>query len=223
MKKLMREIKEELLTVLKGKTLDVLVPPILFAILSGRLDLIYTVAIAFLASFFFTVYRIIKGANFFYALGGMGGVAIATALALISANASSYFIPDIIGSTVLIITTIVSIILKRPIAAWVSHIVRGWEKAWFFRDDVRPAYSEVSIFWGVMLTIRLALEIVLYLRGNAQTLAWANVVLGVPATVIVLVITYIYGIWRLHTMKGPGVEEFRRGDKPPYKGQTRGF
>lgn len=223
MKKLMHDIKEELLTVLKGKTLDVLVPPILFAVLSGRVDLVYTVGIAFLASLFFTLYRIFKGANFYYALGGMGGVGVATALALISANASSYFIPDIIGSTLLIITTIVSIILKRPIAAWVSHIVRGWEKAWFFRDDVRPAYSEVSIFWGVMITIRLSLEIYLFLFGDTQTLAWANVVLGVPATVIVLIITYIYGIWRLHTMKGPGIEEYRRGDEPPYKGQTRGF
>ena len=223
MKRLIREIKEELLTVLKGKTLDVLVPPILFAILNGRVDLIYSVGIAFLASLFFTVYRILKGANFFYALGGMGGVGVATALALISANASSYFIPDIIGSTLLIITTIVSNILKRPIAAWVSHIVRGWEKQWFFREDVRPAYSEVSIFWGVMLTIRLALEIYLYVQGDPQTLAWTNVVLGVPATVIVLVITYIYGIWRLHTMKGPGIDEYRRGDKPPYRGQTRGF
>lgn len=223
MKKLIKDIKEELLIVLKGKTLDVLVPPILFAILSGRFDLVITVGVSFFASIVFTVYRIVRGSNFFYALGGLAGVLVATSLALINANASSYFIPDIIGSSVLIIVTIASIVLKRPIAAWVSHIVRGWEKDWFFREDVRPAYTEVSIFWGVMISIRLTLEIILYLRGDAQTLAWANVILGVPATVGVLVITYIYGIWRLHTLNGPGIEEYRQGVNPPFKGQTRGF
>jgi|AntRauTorckE6833_2_1112554.scaffolds.fasta_scaffold65359_2 hypothetical protein len=223
MKKLMHEVFEELMTVLKGKTLDVLIPPILFAVLSGRFELITTVSVSFLASFLFMVYRMLRGANFYYALVGLGGVIIATGLALISANASSYFIPDIIGSIALIIATSISIVLKRPIAAWVSHIVRGWEKAWFFRDDVRPAYSEVSIFWGTMLSIRLTLEIILFLSGDAQTLAWANVFLGIPATVLVLVVTYIYGIWRLHTLKGPGVEEYRTNKLPPYKGQTRGF
>jgi len=63
----------------------------------------------------------------------------------------------------------------------------------------------------------------LFRRGDAAQLAWANTLLGWPVTILVLVISYIYGIWRLRKLGGPGVEEFTEGADPPWKGQTRGF
>jgi hypothetical protein len=38
-----------------------------------------------------------------------------------------------------------------------------------------------------------------------------------------LVISYIYGTWRLKYLRGPSVEEFRAGAEPPWTGQRRGF
>jgi hypothetical protein len=40
---------------------------------------------------------------------------------------------------------------------------------------------------------------------------------------MVLVASYIYGIWRLRQLGGPGVEEYKEDKKPPWKGQSRGF
>ncbi|MFW5894400.1 MAG: DUF3159 domain-containing protein [Bacillota bacterium] len=223
MKKLAHEIYQELRTVLKGKTLDVLIPPIAFAVLNGRVSLLIAAGTASLLALLLGLHRYRQGTVIYYALGGFVGVLIASAFALLQDNASDFFIPDIVGSVLFIVTAIVSLVFRRPMAAWVSHIVRGWTKEWFWRDDVRPAYSEVTVFWAVMVSIRLAVEVYLYLYADAEALAVWNVFLGLPATVAVLIVTYIYGMFRLHTLKGPGIEEYDRGDTPPYKGQTRGF
>ncbi|MFP4077569.1 MAG: DUF3159 domain-containing protein [Candidatus Izemoplasmataceae bacterium] len=223
MKKLVNEIFDELRTVLKGKTLDVLIPPIAFAILNGQFSLWVATGTASLLALLLGLHRYRQGTVIYYALGGFIGVLVASAFALLQDNASDFFIPDIVGSALFIVTAIVSLVFRRPMAAWVSHIVRGWTKEWFWRDDVRPAYSEVTIFWAVMVSIRLAVEVYLYLYADASALAVWNIFLGLPATIAVLIVTYIYGIFRLHTLRGPGIEEYDRGDEPPYKGQTRGF
>jgi len=77
--------------------------------------------------------------------------------------------------------------------------------------------------WAFFFAIRLGLQILLFQRGTASQLAWANTLLGWPVTIIVLVISYIYGIWRLRSLTGPGVDEFQEGKDPPWEGQTRGF
>jgi hypothetical protein len=47
--------------------------------------------------------------------------------------------------------------------------------------------------------------------------------LGWHFTVILLVISYLYGLWRLSQLKGPSIEEFKAGKQPPWQGQKRGF
>ena len=69
----------------------------------------------------------------------------------------------------------------------------------------------------------MGLQFLLFQRGHASTLAWANTLLGWPVTIIVLVISYVYGLWRLHRLGGPGVDEFVGGVEPPWKAQTKGF
>ena len=44
-----------------------------------------------------------------------------------------------------------------------------------------------------------------------------------PATMILLIVSYLYGTWRLRNLGGPSVEEFKSGTEPPWEGQQRGF
>jgi len=50
-----------------------------------------------------------------------------------------------------------------------------------------------------------------------------NLISGWPATILLLVISYIYGQNRLEALRGPSVEEFKKGTPPPWNGQQRGF
>jgi hypothetical protein len=217
------EIGEELKSVLSGRSVDALLPPIVFVIVNAISSLEVAVIAALGLAILLAGWRLFRRQSWYYALGGLLGVGLAAGLALVTRNAASYFLPAIVSSVLLSLVTLVSLFIGKPVAAWLSHLTRGWPLDWFWRDDVKPAYREVSWLWLVLILMRLAAQVILYQRGDTATLAWANVLLGWPVTIAVLVLSYLYGIWRLHKLGGPGVHEFKDGKSPPWEGQTRGF
>jgi hypothetical protein len=219
----LQEIWEELKSVLSGSTIDTVLPPIAFGVVNALFGLTAAVGAAVGLALLLGVLRLIRKQPWQYALAGLLAVGLAAGLALLTRNAASYFIPAIISSAVLLLIALTSIIIGKPLAAWASHLTRGWPLAWFWREDVKPAYMEVTWLWTIFFAIRLVLQIILFQQGAAGGLAWANTLLGWPVTILVLVLSYIYGIWRLHKLGGPGVEEFEAGADAPWKGQTRGF
>ncbi len=218
-----QEILEELKSVLSGKTIDALFPPLVFVISNGLfgLDIAAFTAIGF--ALLMGISRLVRRQTWLYALGGLLGVALASGLAYLTRSAAGYFIPAIAGSALLVLLTAVSLIIDKPIAAWASHLTRGWPLDWFWRNDIKPAYREVSWMWVIFFSLRLGVQIILFQAGDAATLAWANTLLGWPVIIIVLIITYVYGLWRLRRLGGPGVEEYIAKKEPPWQGQSRGF
>lgn len=221
--RILREVGEELIQVFRGRSLDVLIPPILFLVLLQWFDLLSALIGSLVLAILLFARRLWMKDNLVYAIGGLIGVLFASLMTYLSDNASNFFLPDIIGTSTLIVATMGSIVAKRPIAAYVSHITRGWDYAWFQREDVRPAYMEVSILWLGFFVIRLTVEVYLYATSTVADLVVANVILGFPLTIGVLVVSYVYGIYRLRRLGGPGVDEFQANATPPYRGQTRGF
>jgi hypothetical protein len=63
----------------------------------------------------------------------------------------------------------------------------------------------------------------LFQGAQAGALAIVNVATGWPLTIVLLALSYIYGLWRLQHLKGPSVEEFKASAAPPWTGQRRGF
>ena len=223
MKKFLYEISQELILVFTGKSMDILLPPIVFLMLHSFFSLSTALIGSLLLSIVFFIIRIKNKSNYFYAMGGLLGVSIAILLAYLNDNAANFFLPDIIGTSILIVLTITSLFAKKPLAIWVSHITRGWDLHWFYREDVKPAYKEVTIFWLVFFIARFGVEMYLYLNSSIEEIVIANIILGYPLLITVLTISYVYGITRLRSLKGPGIDEYMKGIKPPYKGQTRGF
>lgn len=69
----------------------------------------------------------------------------------------------------------------------------------------------------------MTIQFIIFKEGNLVKLGWANILLGFPTTLGVLILTLIYGIWRLKNLGGPGIDEFREGKEPPWIGQRKGF
>lgn len=218
-----KEILEELRLVVSGKTVDALLPPLVFAMTNGPLGLHRAVAAALGLSLLLGIRRLLKRQKVAYALGGFLVVGAASGLALFTRNAASYFLSAALTSGTLLTACLVSLLLDKPLAAWVSHLSRGWPLDWFWRTDVKPAYREVTRFWALFFALRLSLQVLLLRGGDVVRLAWANTLLGWPVTGLVLIISYVYGIWRLHSLGGPGVDEYRKDLPPPWRGQVRGF
>lgn len=220
---MLKDILEELVMIFKGKTLDTIVPPLLFVFAQSRMTLLNAVMFAVVLSFLIGLYRLFKRQAITYAFGGLISVLIASAFALYANNASNYYLPGILSTSFLFGLILVSALIDKPLAVFASHLTRGWTLAWFWRDDIKPAYREVTWFWVVMFGLSAGVQWLFYLNDNVNALVWVTSLFGLPFTVFVLVVTYVYGLWRLKRLKGPGIEEFNQGKEAPFKGQTRGF
>ena len=219
-----RELLDEFRLVLgNGSLLDATLPPILFLLING----IFGFQIAMWASLgpavLIALHRLWRGQSLLYALAGVGSVGLAIAIVWLLGRAESYFLPSLVSGGMTFALALVSLIIRRPFVAWTSFIARRWPLEWYWQPKVRPAYSEVTIAWTVFFAARLFWQYSLYQAQEANQLAFINALLGWPTLIFLLVFSYLYGTWRLGTLKGPSVEEFRKQVLPPWEGQKRGF
>lgn len=220
-----RELVEEFRTVFTGRSnlIDSIIPPVIFVIVNALLDFRVAMWGSLAVALLITVVRLSRRQSLRYAFGGIGGVVLAILVAQLLGRAEGYFLPNIITGALTVIGCLVSVIAGRPLVAWTSYIARRWPLDWYWHPKVRPAYNEVTLAWAVFFAIRLGLQWSLFQEQAAGLLAVIQVVTGWPATIALLVISYLYGTWRLRHLRGPSVEEFREGVEPPWTGQRRGF
>ena len=222
----LRELWEELRAVFAGrgvKLLDAILPMIVFLAAHPRVGLIQALIFSIGTAALFFLYRLISRDNLYYALGGLGAGALAALFSYISDSAVGFFVPGLITSGLTVFLLLISTAVKRPLAALTSHLTRSWPLPWYWHPRIRPAYSEVTLFWGLGFGARLALEYWLFLQGAAESLGLIRTILGWPYTILLLIISYIYGLWRLSKLGGPSVAEFQSGVDEPWEGQKRGF
>jgi hypothetical protein len=221
----LREILEELRLVLAGRSslLDSLLPPLLFVALNALVDMQVAIWGSLGLTVVIALIRLIRGQSLLFALGGVGGVVFAVLIVQLLGRAEGYFLPGIISGGFTLLICLLSVIVGRPIVAWTSYITRRWPLDWYWHPRVRPAYSEVTWLWVAFFGLRLFLQFNLFQQEATGLLAVVQLATGWPATIVLLVISYLYGTWRLRNLGGPSVEEFQAGTEPPWEGQRRGF
>jgi hypothetical protein len=220
-----REILEELRMVLAGRSniLDAILPPLFFVLLNA----IWGMQVAIWASLglavVIAIYRLFKRQSLLYALGGAGGVALAAMVAHLLGRAEGFFLPTLVSGAFTFLLCLVSVLLRRPLVAFTSFVARRWPLNWYWHPKVRPAYSEVTWIWVVFFGLRLLLQFNLFQQEAASLLGIVQFLTGWPATILLLIVSYLYGTWRLRNLGGPSVEEFKSGAELPWEGQQRGF
>jgi uncharacterized membrane protein len=219
----LKDFLSEIKLIFSGKTLDAIVPPLVFVVVNGYLGLSIAIIISLVIALIFFIYRVVSKQSFSYALFGLAGILLAGGFAFVANNATNFFLPDIITNGFILVLSIGSLIINKPIAAYLSHLTRGWTLAWFWRKDIIPAYREVTYMWTAFFLIRTIIQVVLFIGNDVNALLWTSTIMGLPATFLILTISYVYGIWRLKQLGGPGIDEFDANKKPPYRGQNRGF
>ena len=218
------ELLEELRSVSNGVGLmDTILPPILFLLLNGLAGFQAAMYGAIAIALLIAILRLRRKQSLMYALAGMGSVALAIALALLLGRSEGYFLPGIVNGGITIALALVSLLIRKPLVAWTSYLARRWPLEWYWHTQVRPAYTEVTLIWTLFFVLRLWWQVALFQGQNTSQLALVNALTGWPATVVLLIISYLYGTWRLGQLQGPSVEEFRAGVPAPWQGQRRGF
>jgi hypothetical protein len=221
----MKELAQEFRIVFSGRTntADTIIPPLLYALVNMLAGLVPATLAAIVLAALLTILRLVRKQSWLYALSGLVLTLLAAGLAWYTQNAASYFLPGLLSSGALLAAALLSIWARKPLAAWSSHLTRAWPREWYWLPNICPAYIEVTWMWAAFIAARLMAQYILYQQGNASLLGWANVLLGWPVTIMVLVISYLYGIWRLTKLAGPSVEEFLSLQPAPWKGQRKGF
>ena len=219
------ELGQEFRIVFSGRnsTADTIIPPLVFSLINTLAGLVPAMLSALGLATLLTVMRLVRKQSWMYALSGLSVTLLAAGLAWFTKSAASFFLPGLLTSTILLIAALLSIWKGKPLAALSSHLTRAWPQEWYWLPNIRPAYIDVTWMWVAFIGFRLAAQFLLYKQGNANLLGWANVLLDWPVTIVVLVISYIFGIWRLAKLGGPSVEEFISHKSPPWSGQKSGF
>jgi hypothetical protein len=220
-----REIVEEIQQVIvKGRgVLDIVLPPLLFLLLLGWLGFDYAVGSALLLAVGFVLLRFWQGRFRLAALAGTAGVLVAMGLAQLLQQEAAFFVPGMVTGGLTVILAVVSVVAKRPLTAWSSHIARRWPRQWYWHPQVRPAYSETTWLWAGYFAVRLLLQTLFFRQEQIAELASVNFILGWPGILLLLIATYLYGSWRLRHLAGPSVTEYEQGVSPPWQSQQRGF
>jgi hypothetical protein len=221
----LKEIRDELRLVLTGRTgiIDSLLPPVIFLLVNSIWSVQSAIWVAVGLAVVITLVRIAKTQSYIAAVGGLVAVALAAGATIYLGRAQGFFIPTIVSGGITVLLCFVSLIIKRPIVAYTSFITRRWPLGWYWHPKVRPAYSEVTWFWLGFFGFRLLLQIILYQAESTVFQGLLQILTGWPATIVLLVFSYVYGTWRLKTLAGPSVDEFSANIQPPWDGQQRGF
>ena len=221
-----KELQEEFKLVFSGRgarLLDSFLPLLVFLVANPLVGINYALWGSLAVAGLFAAYRLFQKESLVYSLGGLGGILLAAVFVNLSGSESGFFLPGLISGAITVVLCVVTVAINRPLVAWTSYIARRWPLGWYWHSQVLPAYNEVTIAWAVAFSIRLALEFWLFQQDAVNELGATRVILGWPFTVILLIATYLYGLWRLDRLAGPSVEEFKTGKEPPWEGQKRGF
>ncbi|MEJ2871410.1 DUF3159 domain-containing protein [Actinomycetospora sp. OC33-EN08] len=166
------------------------VPQVVFALLSNVTTLPVTAGVALAVAVVLGVVRKLRGEPLSTALGGVLGVAVAVGIALWTGSASNYFLVGIVASTLALVGTVVSLVVRRPLTGLAWNAIHGGGHAW--RDDrpSRRAHLVATIATAGMFAARSAVSGWLWWVDSTEGLAVARVVLGVPLTALVAIVVF---------------------------------
>ena len=169
----LRELVEEFRTVTagRGNLIDAAIPPVTFLVANPLLGFDTAAYGALLSALLLGALRLARGQPLKYALSGLGATVLAIVAVRVLNRAEAYFLPGVVTGLLTVIACGLSVMVRRPLVTWTSHLIRRWPLGWYWHPRVRPAYSEVTIAWGIFFALKLALQA--YLLREARTGALA--------------------------------------------------
>ena len=172
---------------------ETILPSVLFgSSLAITGQALIAVSLAGGTSALFILYRLITRRSASSALIGALAVGFAAWLALREGGqAVDYFVPGFITNAVYAIALLVSILVRWPLIGVLVELLRGQGTLWRKDRKIVTVYSLVTGLWVGFFSLRLAVQIPLYVSGSAELLAAARVAMGPPLYAGVILVTWL--------------------------------
>lgn len=128
----------------------------------------------------FSIVRLVQKSPPSAAIGGLVAAAFAAGLALWTGRGQDNFVPGFFTNglygTVLIVSALVGWSVIGLAAGFLMGDVRGWRKD----RRKRRAFFWLTIAWGALFYLRLAVQLPLYLAENTTALGTTKLIMGIP-------------------------------------------
>jgi Protein of unknown function (DUF3159) len=135
----------------------------------------------------FTIARIARGKTVQFALAGLGGLALSAYVVSRTGNASDFFLPGLLANAGYAAAYLISILVRWPLLGIIIAALQGKNMDWRKDPEAVRRYSRASWVWVALFSLRLAVQLPLYLSDSLTALGVARIAMGVPL--------FAVGIW----------------------------
>jgi hypothetical protein len=183
--------------------LDTGLGPLAFVIVNAVAGLHAAAAVAVGISMVLMVERLIRRRPVINAVGGLLGTGLAVFIALRTGKVEGYFVPRALYQAALAVVFAVSVLVRRPVVAYIAAGLYRAPAGWSADPRVRRACGEVSLAWSALFALRATIYGILIALGEAGWLAAASIIMGWPAFLGLMWGSYRYTPRRLAQLGAP--------------------
>jgi len=139
-----------------------------------------------------TVVRLAQKDKLQHALSGLMGVAVCAAFAKYTGQAKNFYLPGVLLNVGEAVLFTVSALVRWPVVGVVIGPITGEMTAWRGQPERLRAFTLSTWLLASMFTLRVVIEVPLYLANKITALGAAKVVLGYP-----LYLAVAFVCWRI--------------------------
>lgn len=159
---------------------DMSVPGVTLVIVDTFAALAWAIVGALAAAAVVALVRLLRHEPLRQAGMGLLGLAGAAALAAITGDAKTYFLPGILLNAGWAVVTVTSIVVGRPLLGYVIAVLDRGYAHWREDADLRRAATIATAMWATVFALRASVQGYLYAHGHVHWLAPARLGLGLP-------------------------------------------
>lgn len=138
-----------------------------------------------------TALRLVRGQTPQFALSGLAGIALAGFIVSRTGKAEDFFLPGLLLNLAYGGAYLLSIIVRWPLIGVIVALLSQEDTSWRKDPNKVRAYNRASWLWVGLFSLRLAVQLPLYLASALVALGTARVVMGIPLFVLGLWLTWL--------------------------------
>jgi len=135
----------------------------------------------------FGVARLVRGQTVQFALAGLAGLALSAYVVSRTGRAEDFFLPGLLANAGYALAYLISIVVRWPLLGVIVATLRGGDMSWRQDPQQMRDFSRASWVWVVLFSLRLAVQLPLYLASALTALGVARIAMGIPL--------FAVGIW----------------------------
>lgn len=167
---------------------DSALPSLLFVVIFVvQKDLNLALITSVVAGVILLVIRLFEKKSLTQVIGGFFGLLFSVFLTWRTNDASNFFLTGIITNLVYGIVLFISLIVRRPLLGYLVGSLVGNTSGWLQDQLLVRAYTTITWIWVGVFSIRVGVQVPLYLADNIEVLGPIKIFMGWPL--------YLFAAW----------------------------